>query len=182
MTTRGLRRLIRDHFPARLRQALVRLHEQRENLLDLMERLPRTLCHLDVWPDNIIRRPEGEVVLLDWAFAGDGALGEDIGNLIPNVLVPDEALDDLDTRLTRAYVSGLREAGWTGDERLVRLAICASAVKYDFLMPYCLEHASADEHRGPVDADARYAAHATALKLCARWLEEAERLARATRS
>jgi hypothetical protein len=162
---------MRDHFPARLRQGLVRLHDQRERLLDLMERLPRTLCHLDVWPNNLIRRPDGEVVLLDWAFAGDGALGEDIGNLIPNVLLPPEALDDLDARLTAAYLQGLREAEWTGDERLVRLAICASAVRYDFLTAYCLEHASAGEHLD-------YAEHAAALALCARWAEEAERLAR----
>ena len=161
---------MRDHFPARLRQGLVRLHDQRERLLGLMERLPRTLCHLDVWPSNLIRRPAGEVVLLDWAFAGDGALGEDIGNLIPNVLLPPEALDDLDARLTAAYLQGLREAGWTGDERLVRLAICASAVRYDFLTAYCLEHASAGEHLD-------YAEHAAALALCARWAEEAERLA-----
>ena len=99
---------MRDHFPARLRQGLVRLHDQREHLLGLMERLPRTLCHLDVWPNNLIRRPAGEVVLLDWAFAGDGALGEDIGNLIPNVLLPPEALDDLDARLTPRTCKGSR--------------------------------------------------------------------------
>ena len=49
-----------------------------------MERLPRAVCHLDVWPNNIIRRAAGEIVLVDWAFAGDGALGEDIGNLVPD--------------------------------------------------------------------------------------------------
>ncbi|KPI06722.1 hypothetical protein OK006_6265 [Actinobacteria bacterium OK006] len=30
-----------------------------------------------------------------------------------------------------AHVHGLRESGWRGDERLVRLGVCASAVKYD---------------------------------------------------
>ena len=161
----------------------MRLHEQRESLLGLIETLPRTLCHLDVWENNLIRRADGEVVLIDWAFAGDGAVGEDIGNLILNVALPDDALADVDRRLTDAYLGGLREAGWAGDERAVRLAICASAVKYDWLTPYCLEHASADEHLEyggslPADADARYAGHATALAMCVRWAEEAERLAR----
>ena len=174
--------LIRAHFPPCLRDGLVRLHRRREQLLGLMERLPRTLCHLDLWQNNLIRRDDGEVVLLDWAFAGDGAVGEDVGNLVPNVLFPPAALDDLDAQLTGAYVRGLRDAGWTGDERIVRLGICASAVKYDFLTAYCLQHASADEHvdygqAGPLDADAKYAEHATALALCARWADEAERLA-----
>lgn len=33
------------------------------------------------------------------------------------------------------HVHGLREGGWRGDERLVRLGMCASAVKYDWLAP-----------------------------------------------
>jgi hypothetical protein len=180
--------LIRAHFEPAVRAGLVRLRERRKQLLAVIERLPRTVCHLDVWPNNLIRRPGGEIVLLDWSFVGDGALGEDIGNLIPDsvfdVLLPHELLDELDERLTSAYLGGLRDAGWSGDERLVRLGICASAVKYDWLTVFCLEHASAAEHvdyghGGTVDANARYAARAAGLALCARWAEEAEELARA---
>ncbi len=178
--------LMREYFPPELRAGLLRLRARREALLDLSERLPRTVCHLDVWPNNLIRRPSGEVVLLDWAFTGDGALGEDVGNLIPDsvldLLLPYEALDELDARLTAAYVSGLREAGFRDDERLARLGICASAVKYDWLTVFCLEHAGAVEHadygrQGTVDAHARYAARAAALALCVRWADEAEELA-----
>jgi hypothetical protein len=177
--------LMRDHFDPSLQQSLVRLHLGRDRLLRLMDDLPRTVCHLDVWPNNLIRRPSGEMVLLDWAFVGDGALGEDIGNLIPDsvfdLLLPHDLLDELDARLTSAYLEGLREAGWSGDERLVRLGVCASAVKYDWLTAFCLEHAGADEHldygRGAsVDAGARYAARAAGLALCARWAREAEEL------
>jgi len=177
--------LIREHF-AGLRDGLVRLHERREDLLRLAERLPRTVCHLDVWPNNLIRRPSGEIVFLDWAFTGDGALGEDIGNLVPDsvfdLLLPHELLGELDERLTAAYLRGLRDAGRRGDEALVRLGIRASAVKYDWLTAYCLEHASADEHPAyghgtTVDAHARYAARAAGLALCVRWADEAAGLA-----
>jgi hypothetical protein len=183
--------LMREHFPPELRAGLVRLRERREWLLSLSERLPRTVCHLDVWANNLIRRPSGEIVLLDWAFTGDGARGEDVGNLVPDsvldLLFPHEALDELDTRLTAAYVRGLRDAGFGGDERVVRLGICASAIKYDWLTVFCLEHAGAVEHadygrRGTVDAHARYAARAAALALCVRWADEAEELARTLRA
>jgi len=178
--------LVREHFDASLRGALLRLHGSRERLLAVMEELPRTVCHLDVWPKNLIREPGGAIRFLDWAFAGDGALGEDIGNLIPDsvfdLLLHRDLLDELDARLTSAYLKGLRESGWNGDARLVRLGICASAVKYDWLTAFCLEHARADEHldygRGAtVDAGARYAARAAGLALCARWAQEAEELA-----
>jgi thiamine kinase-like enzyme len=174
--------LIRDHFSPGLRDGLVRLHARRENLLGLMEELPRTVCHLDVWHNNLVRRAGGGIAFLDWAFTGDGAVGEDVGNLILNWLVPYDELVELDARLTAAYLSGLRQAGWSGDERLVRLGVCASAVKYDWLTAYCLERAGADQHPAyggatRVDADAKFAEHATALALCAAWADEAERLA-----
>lgn len=179
--------LIREHFDSSLRRGLVRLHHRRSQLLSWMEQLPRTVCHLDVWPNNLIRKPDGNVVLLDWAFVGDGALGEDVGNLIPDavfdLLLHHDLLDELDARLTGAYLAGLREAGWDRDGRLVRLGICASAVKYDWLTAACLEHARADQHldygrSGSVDAGERYAARAAGLALCARWADEAEKLAR----
>ena len=178
--------LMREHFGAALRQGLTELHLGRDRLVRLMEELPRTVCHLDVWPNNLIRRPSGEVVLLDWAFAGDGAIGEDIGNLIPDsvldLLFSHDLLDELDARLTSAYLGGLREAGWNGDERLARLGICASAVKYDWLTAFCLEHAGDTEHLDygrdtRVDAGARYAGRAAALSLFVRWAHEAEELA-----
>ena len=178
--------LIAKHFPPALREALLRLHRNRERLLDLMTRLPRTICHLDVWPNNVVRRPDGTVVLLDWAFVGDGAVGEDAGNLVPDSffdwpLRPGfaEHLPDL---VTDAYLEGLRAAGWTGDPRSAVLGIRASAVKYDWLMPWCLQAALDDRHRAygsgeAVDPDVRYEARAAGLAVCARWADEAIELA-----
>ena len=177
--------LVARYFQSEVRAGLLRLHEERGRLLDLVERLPRAVCHLDVWPNNLIARADGEVVFVDWSFCGDGALGEDVGNLIPDsvfdLLQPRETLGELDRRLTAAYLDGLRQAGWSGDPRLVRLGICASAVKYDWLTAHCLEHASAEQHlaygRGASeDADERYAARAAGLALCAAWADEALQL------
>ncbi|MGY4769888.1 hypothetical protein ACXC9Q_23470 (plasmid) [Kribbella sp. CWNU-51] len=47
----------------------------------------------------MIQRPTGELALFDWAFTGDGALGEDVGNHIPDAVFdlfwPAERLPEL---------------------------------------------------------------------------------------
>lgn len=68
-------------WPASLRQRLRRLHAAHGHLVSRAAAAERTLSHLDVWPANLIDR-DGTSVLLDWSFTGDGALGEDISNLI----------------------------------------------------------------------------------------------------
>jgi Phosphotransferase enzyme family len=139
--------LVRECFPSELRAAVALLHRHAARLHDVMEALPRTLCHLDFWTKNLITGADGRVVMLDWAFVGDGAIGEDIGNLIPDAafdhFIPSAQLSALDDAVFGAYVRGLRNAGWDGDERLVQLAVWASAVKYDWLTALMLERASA---------------------------------------
>lgn len=178
--------LVAEHFPPGLRAEAVRLHRDREWFLDLLGSLPRAFCHLDLWPNNLVARGE-ETVLFDWAFAGDGALGEDVGNHVPDsvfdLFLPAARLPELDRAVYGGYVEGLREAGWRGDERLVRQAVCASAVKYDWLIPAML--AAVDrvqrDYGGtrPVDVARRYRERGAAMRYLTGWAEEARRLASA---
>jgi hypothetical protein len=55
---------------------------------------------------------------------------------------PSALLPELDGVVFERHLSGLREAGWKGDERLVRLGMCGSAVKYEWLTPHMLEMAT----------------------------------------
>ena len=139
--------LVRDCFPTELRAAAIELHRQRDRLFEIAQGLPTTLCHLDFWSKNLIRGSDGSFVLLDWAFVGTGAVGEDIGNLVPDAafdhFVASADLPALDEAVFDAYVVGLEEGGWTEDRQLVRLGVLASAVKYDWLTPLMLAHASA---------------------------------------
>ncbi|MER8219288.1 aminoglycoside phosphotransferase [Streptomyces sp. NPDC094143] len=177
--------LVRRHFPPGLRADMVRLRHDREWFLDLMESLPRALSHLDQCPANVVSGGPGTSVLLDWAFTGDGALGEDLGNYLPDSVldrvVPADDLPGLAKAAYDAYLQGLRMSGWRGDEHLVRLGMCASVVKYDRLT--ALMPARADDEpvayggAGAVPADLRHRERGLALEFLAEWAAEARLLA-----
>lgn len=178
--------LVREHFPPELRDAAMWLHSARDRLYELAERLPRTLCHLDFWTKNLILKGDGTVALLDWAFVGDGAIGEDVGNLVPDAafdhFVSADTLPALHNAVLAAYTDGLRDAGWTGDARLVELGMCASAVKNDWLTPWMLASANAERQLRyggiePIDADHRFSERGVALLHNARMARRAFDLA-----
>jgi hypothetical protein len=178
--------LVASCLGSEVREAGRRLLAEREWLLGWMERLPRTLCHLDFWPMNLICRENDCVVALDWAFVGDGALGEDLGNHVPDAafdsfVAPDE-LAQLDQATFDAYLAGLALAGWSGDEDLARMGVCASAVKYVWLLPLMLERARSGDHGvyGGValeDPSDQYQRRGRTLRFLASWVDEAHRLA-----
>jgi hypothetical protein len=176
--------LVANGWPAQLREGWRRLLANRERLLRIMESLPRTRSHLDVWVSNEIRRSAGPVVLLDWAFAGDGAVGEDLGNHIPDAVFdlfwPADRLNELDQACFDAYLQGLHEAGWRGDEREVRLGAVASCVKYAWLLPRLLERAAAASHQAyheTADSEHLYQQRGAAFMHLVAWCDEALRLA-----
>jgi hypothetical protein len=176
--------LIKDNWPPGLRAGWQRLVAHREFLLDLMERLPRTRSHLDFWVSNQIMRATGEFVLVDWAFAGDGAVGEDIGNHVPDAVNdlfwPGERIAELDRACFEAYLAGLREAGWAGRGSEARLGMVASCVKYAWLLPLMLEQAANQQHGAyhqPADSAGLYRSRAMSLTHLTGWLDEALTLA-----
>jgi hypothetical protein len=173
---------VERNFPPELREAAAWLHAARDRLYEISAALPRVLCHLDFWTKNLVLRPDGSIVLIDWAFVGDGAIGEDVGNLIPDAafdhFVDAEALPALEAMVRGAYLEGLANAGWKGDPRLAELGLCASAVKYDWLTPAMLLSASASRQMRyggteEIDADFRFRQRGIAL------LDNAERARRA---
>ncbi|TCC34777.1 aminoglycoside phosphotransferase [Kribbella sindirgiensis] len=178
--------LIRETWPAELREAWTGLLVHRDALLDLVATLPRARCHLDFWVSNVIQRPTGELALFDWSFLGDGALGEDIGNYIPDAVFdlfwPAERLPELAETCIANYLDGLHEAGWRGDPDQVRLAVMASGVKYAWLLPGLLGRAADTTHNAyHRQVDSRYLFHqrGQALLFVADWCAEA--LSRARR-
>jgi hypothetical protein len=178
--------VVRENFPAGLREGARFVHSHRERLYQISESLPRTLCHLDFWPKNLFRRRGGEIVLIDWSFAGDGAIGEDAGNLVPDSVldhfVPADQMPRLEQVVFEGYLRGLRAAGWAGDPRLVQLGMWSSAVKYDWLAPFTLAQVGQERQyryggAGEIDPAVKFRERSRALLFNARWARQAVELA-----
>jgi hypothetical protein len=178
--------IAREVFPATLRDSARFVHANRERLYRISESLPQTLCHLDFWPKNLIRRAGGEVVLIDWAFAGVGSIAEDVGNLVPDAcfdhFISAEHLPELEQVIFDGYLRGLRAGGWNDDPRLVQLGMWSSSVKYDWLTPLTLAQLGQDRQyryggEGEIDATFKFRERGQALLFVAGWARQAIDLA-----
>jgi len=130
--------IVAEAIPAPPLERLERLHSKVAFLFDRLEALPQTLSHLDAWRANLIgaRSVSGEdrTVAIDWSFVGMAPAGQEVAILVGGSHIwldaEPEELPTMSERSFAAYVEGLRDAGWQGDERVVRFAYAASAALY----------------------------------------------------
>jgi Phosphotransferase enzyme family len=135
--------LLAPWFPEPPVAALQEMRADRDRFLAGLDRMPATLCHHDFHPANLfsgVVTADETTVAIDWSFVGIGPLGEDAGNLVPDAVldfhVAPEQLTALYEAVAEGYIAGLREAGWTGDDHVVRLAMAATmAAKYAWIGP-----------------------------------------------
>ena len=144
-------------------------HDQ-ERTLARVEAAPQTLCHLDFYPGNLLG-PDGSVVI-DWAYCGIGALGEDAGNLVPDAMfdgfVRVSRARELEEAVWDGYLAGLRRSPWRGDEHEVRwVFLAATVLKYTW-MPAAI--AGLEKH------DPLRSRWEGVMPLLGRWADEAVRL------
>lgn len=131
--------LIRQVYPPAVAAAHGRVWADRERYHAALDRLPRTFCHMDAFPRNAFTRrgPGGQdqTVLIDWAFAGIGALGEELASpIVASVMfleAPAAGARHLEALALDGYLDGLRDAGWRGNPDDVRRGYAiAAALRY----------------------------------------------------
>ncbi|HEU0294227.1 MAG TPA: hypothetical protein VFR47_15920 [Anaerolineales bacterium] len=153
--------LLRSAFPRSITAEMLRLWDNHERLLAALDQLPQTFCHMDAYRPNLFIRlnPQGmaETVAIDWVFAGTGALGEEIANLLAASLIWFEfdaaEAQSLDQAVFSNYMSGLRAANWQGDARLVRLGYTAAcALRWGVVGLWWLRALTSEKERAEFEA------------------------------
>jgi hypothetical protein len=130
--------LVRRAWPGDAIDTFFRLWEERHLFLDALDRLPQTICHLDVFRRNLFARKTADggdqTVAVDWAFAGRGAIGQELVPLVlASLMFYEVGLDkarELEEIVFDGYLEGLREVGWRGDAQQVRLGYAAASLRY----------------------------------------------------
>jgi tRNA A-37 threonylcarbamoyl transferase component Bud32 len=131
-------------LPFSEKDEILNIWQERERFCAALFSLPQTLCHLDVFRQNVFHS-EKSTTLIDWALAGRAAVGEELVCLVALALYspefPPAKAETLDRAVFAGYMDGLRDVGWTGETRSARLGYtCAmtlrglAGVKQDILL------------------------------------------------
>jgi hypothetical protein len=126
---------VRRVYPPEVAEALLQIWAERELFLAALARLPQTLCHLDAFRRNLFNRRHAagkdETILIDWAFVGPAAVGEELVPLInASVAFMEVGLDqaqELEEEVLAGYLAGLQDVGCHIDPGQVRLGYAAAA-------------------------------------------------------
>jgi hypothetical protein len=130
----------RRWLPDEDRDAFFHLWAERALYLDVLDRLPQTICHFDIFRLNLFARKIADggdqTVVIDWAFVGRGPIGADLNPLVwMSIALAGVELgkaQELEEIVFEGYLEGLRDAGWQGDPRQVRLGYLAASIRYMF--------------------------------------------------
>lgn len=143
---------MRRFAPPPAAQALMQLWQQCDGLLMQTEGTSKGICHRDCHPKNLFPMHDASgdsyTIGIDWTKVGIANLGIDIGHLLASPMTwlevtPDEARALRDP-IFDAYLLGLTDAGWSGNEDGVRLTyltrlICES-IRSTNLISFAIEN------------------------------------------
>lgn len=126
-----VQRAFREDCQPRILQILA----ERDLYFDANDRLPQVLCHNDAHRRNFMwaispDTGQKEPIVVDWAFSGPGAVGNDLGELAGTSLYfldfPVAQAETLLESVLDPYLAGIAENGIKIDPRLVKLGYLIS--------------------------------------------------------
>ena len=163
------------------RRSYVDMWHKRDQYLAVLDALPKTACHLDFWPPNLFLESSDSLAMIDWAYAGIGTVGEDIGNLLPDSVddgfFPYERAHDLTEAVSAGYIDGWRSVDAGMDPRVLRLGFLMSAVtKYTWVAPWVLRETARPSFEHDAEWDALVPARCTMASEIVRYAREGEQL------
>lgn len=138
-------------------QAFQRIWEEREQFLQALAHLPRTLQHSDAGRKNLFARRDAtgafETVAVDWGSTSIGVIGEELACIVTQPIywlsgVHPEQAWELDQLAFAGYLQGLREGGWQGDATLARLGYTLAVTLRTGFGIFIIEWAGQDEKLG----------------------------------
>lgn len=115
---------------------LIELWDQREKLYAALDQLPQTLCHNDVFHRNLFLRggPSDQSVVIDWAFCGRGAIGQELSPLVGATRAfrgsRPEHWEDLERECLEGYTEGIREAGFNSPDEVLLGYLLSSVLRF----------------------------------------------------
>jgi hypothetical protein len=128
--------LARRTWPGDLGDRARRLWDDRDRVMEGLDRLPQTFVHGDTDRRNLFARRSAsgveETVAIDWALSGVAPVGAELTVLVNSSVlwargVGPGDLGELAERCLAEYVAGLEDAGWRGDPRLAEVGFAATA-------------------------------------------------------
>jgi hypothetical protein len=132
---------------------LLQLFADRVTFAAALEGLPQGFCHHDAWRRNLVLCSDSaghdRVMLIDWADAGSGALGQELAAFVwaPTIYfdVEMDGLHELEAVAWSRYLDGLRDGGWHGELSVVRLAYTADVALRSLVTAWLCETFLPDE-------------------------------------
>lgn len=118
-------------YPGTALTQILAFWDERGTILDVLDHLPQVFCHQDAFKGNLFNR-QGKTIVIDWGYMGTAPVGTELVALVFGSLgmfeIPVDKVEELDKRCFESYLQGLREAGWHGDPKLVRMGYTISCL------------------------------------------------------
>jgi len=127
--------IVQQRFDDHQKSRVLKLITEKQHFFEVNDNLPQVLCHYDAHRRNFMwsqspKTGKEELIGVDWAFVGKGAIGNDLGELVGTSMYfleyePSEA-KTLEEAVFKGYLAGLAEHKPDLDTRLVRLGYLIS--------------------------------------------------------